>query len=101
MQAFDIPFEITGTKRIYAESATEAELKMMQIPSEDLAVDGERVTHDPRPVPPSISVVRRHKLPPGECKYCDEEEGHFHPPHDASSRCESGKHAHCSCDTCF
>jgi len=23
------------------------------------------------------------------------------PPHQASDRCESGKHNHCSCDTCF
>ena len=44
---------------------------------------------------------RRHKLPPGECNYCDGEKGTFHPPHDASERCESGMHAHCSCDTCF
>ena len=44
---------------------------------------------------------RRHKLPPGECKYCDGEKGTFHPPHDAADRCESGKRTHCSCDTCF
>lgn len=47
---------------------------------------------------------RRHKLPPGECKYCDRERdagSTFHPPHDASQRCESGKHSHCTCDTCF
>ena len=25
----------------------------------------------------------------------------FAPRHKASSRCESGKHAHCTCDTCF
>jgi transcription elongation factor Elf1 len=25
----------------------------------------------------------------------------FAPRHKASSRCESGKHAHCSCDFCF
>lgn len=23
------------------------------------------------------------------------------PSHNASSRCESGKHPHCTCDTCF
>ena len=44
---------------------------------------------------------RRHKLPPGECKYCDGEKGSFHPSHDASSGCESGKHNHCTCDSCF
>lgn len=25
----------------------------------------------------------------------------FAPNHTASPRCESGKHSHCSCDTCF
>lgn len=47
---------------------------------------------------------RRHKLPAGECPYCDRERANnttFHPAHDASDRCESGKHPHCSCDTCF
>lgn len=48
--------------------------------------------------------VRRHRAPPGECKTCDEQRAKndgFHPPHDASPRCESGKHTHCACDTCF
>ena len=27
--------------------------------------------------------------------------GALAPPHDASPRCESGKHPHCSCDICF
>ena len=47
---------------------------------------------------------RRHKLPPGECKTCDRERwlsNEFHPSHDATERCKSGKHNHCSCDTCF
>lgn len=47
---------------------------------------------------------KRHKAPPGECTTCDRERAQgndFHPSHDASDRCESGKHAHCSCDTCF
>jgi len=50
------------------------------------------------------SKERRHQVPPGECKICDSERAannKFHPPHDASSRCESGKHSHCSCDVCF
>lgn len=25
----------------------------------------------------------------------------FGPRHDPSPRCESGKHPHCTCDTCF
>jgi hypothetical protein len=44
---------------------------------------------------------RRHKLTAGKCKSCDGETNDFHPPHDASNRCESGKRSHCSCDTCF
>jgi hypothetical protein len=47
---------------------------------------------------------RRHKLPPGECPYCDREREQgvsFHPSHDASESCKSGKHPHCTCDSCF
>lgn len=54
--------------------------------------------------PVLIPQPRRHKAPPGECKYCDDMRfagEDFHPSHDASSRCESGKHNHCTCDTCF
>lgn len=53
---------------------------------------------DQRPQP------RRHKLPPGECPSCERERAagtDFHPPHDASPRCQSGGWAHCSCDICF
>lgn len=48
--------------------------------------------------------ARRHKLEPGQCAYCDRERAagvSFHPPHDAGPFCESGKHAHCTCDACF
>ena len=48
--------------------------------------------------------ARRHKAPHGECKLCDQERAansDFHPPHDASPRCESGGYTHCSCGTCF
>lgn len=27
--------------------------------------------------------------------------GPFAPPHKPSERCRSGKHPHCTCDTCF
>lgn len=38
----------------------------------------------------------------GECAYCDRNRhDNMMPPHDASSRCESGKHNHCTCDICF
>lgn len=56
-----------------------------------LNIDGDRV----------VSVGRRSEAPVGECKYCDENRGQFKPPHDASQNCQSGKHPHCSCDTCF
>lgn len=36
------------------------------------------------------------------CAYCERNKGDsMMPSHDASSRCESGKHNHCACDTCF
>lgn len=52
---------------------------------------------------------RRQKAPPGECKTCDKERAEeaetgraaFHPPHDPSPRCGSGKRNHCSCGVCF
>ncbi len=46
---------------------------------------------------------RRRLSTVGECAYCDAERNGsgFHPSHDASDRCESGKHNHCTCDTCF
>jgi hypothetical protein len=46
----------------------------------------------------------RHKAPEGECAYCDAERAknnEYHPHHDASPRCESGKRPHCTCDTCW
>ena len=44
---------------------------------------------------------RRYRVP--GCSTCDRDpEGKaLMPPHDASDDCESGKHEHCSCDTCF
>lgn len=48
--------------------------------------------------------LRRLRLQLGECKFCDEmraEGTSFHPPHDASSHCKSGKPAHCTCDVCW
>lgn len=47
---------------------------------------------------------RRYLLEPGECPYCDrlrDEKAYLYPPHDASQNCRSGKHSHCTCDTCF
>jgi hypothetical protein len=64
------------------------------------------LTADHLALPADRAKVRRHKAAPGECVTCDREreigdKNQFHPSHDASPRCESGKHAHCSCDTCF
>lgn len=43
-----------------------------------------------------------HKMPRGECKFCDAHgDNDMMPSHDASPRCESGKRNHCTCDTCF
>lgn len=52
----------------------------------------------------SASAIKRHKAPQGECGYCDQlraDGSNFHPSHDASDSCESGKHNHCTCDMCF
>ena len=49
-------------------------------------------------------LSRRHKAGKGECKSCDEfrAEGlEFHPSHDASLACQSGRRPHCTCDECF
>jgi len=46
----------------------------------------------------------RHLAPEGECSECDRYRANgisFHPSHTASSSCESGKRAHCTCDACF
>lgn len=43
--------------------------------------------------------TRRHTAP--GCPTCERETTDFHPPHDASPRCESGGREHCSCDVCF
>lgn len=52
--------------------------------------------HDP------AKPMRRHWCQPGECAYCDTyREDSMMPYHDASSRCESGKQTHCTCDTCY
>ncbi len=54
----------------------------------------------PQPIP-ADRPVRRFWVEEG-CPSCAREvKGGFFPPHDASSRCESGKRSHCTCDTCF
>jgi len=45
----------------------------------------------------AIRVTRE----PG-CEYCAKHrDDPMMPPHQASSRCESGKRSHCTCDTCW
>jgi hypothetical protein len=44
---------------------------------------------------------RRSRLPPGECKYCDQLGDGMGPAHDASDGCASGRRDHCTCDGCF
>jgi hypothetical protein len=45
---------------------------------------------------------RHSRLGPGLCAYCDAHRSDtMMPPHDASRFCESGRHAHCTCDTCY
>jgi hypothetical protein len=45
---------------------------------------------------------RRHRVPVGECVACDRERDvDFSPYHDASTNCQSGRRAHCTCDTCW
>lgn len=47
---------------------------------------------------------RIHKVPKGECAYCDRErdrQSDFHPPHEPMHFCRSGRRPHCSCDSCF
>lgn len=53
---------------------------------------------------PNHKIKRLHQVDDGACAYCDREKAAantFHPPHDASENCQSGKRKHCSCDTCF
>jgi len=60
---------------------------------------------------PYTDLVRMEKAgvlaPEGECKTCEERRNSviptigIWPNHIASKWCESGKHAHCSCDRCF
>ena len=47
-------------------------------------------------------AIKRYRRPRGECPYCDEHgDSMMMPSHTPSSRCESGKHPHCTCDACF
>lgn len=45
-----------------------------------------------------------HLAPEGECSYCDRARATndtMAPPHNASTRCQSGSHNHCTCDRCY
>jgi hypothetical protein len=45
---FEFPYEITGKKIIRAESEADARLKFLAIPVEDLAVEGELESYEPK-----------------------------------------------------
>lgn len=54
-------------------------------------------------------LEREGRLDPN-CRGCAEHYRHYHagkteppfaPPHKASETCRSGKHNHCTCDSCF
>jgi hypothetical protein len=64
--------------------------------------DGYRVL-DEDPDHPSLGLVSTKRVTRDEsCPYCQlHQPGAMYPPHDASPRCESGGHPHCTCDTCF
>ena len=47
----------------------------------------------------NVRKPKRHEVE--GCAYCERYKGQMHPSHDASARCESGKHEHCTCDVCF
>lgn len=54
------------------------------------------------PTPHLFEKVREHLV--AGCTTCDRirrEHGGHGPSHDPSARCGSGKHTHCTCDTCF
>lgn len=65
---------------------------------EDAAVAEHPAPKDTRP---ATDYQRRTRI--AGCSECDlvQRHGGFGPPHDASPRCESGKHEHCTCDGCF
>jgi len=51
-----------------------------------------------------LRAAEARMAPKGECVSCDSarENGEtFFPSHTASTRCRSGSHNHCTCDTCF
>ena len=62
----------------------------------------ERQPRQDKPIPIPKHQMRRSRV--DDCTFCQKliaEGTSFAPPHDPSYGCESGKHTHCSCDTCF
>ena len=52
--------------------------------------------------PARVEAAHAYRRPHGECAYCDDYgDDPMMPSHDASPRCESGRHPHCTCDTCY
>ena len=94
--------------------ATEFHVASEKTAARVLEIEGNSMSEPTRPEMPADLVAavealrgpggRRHKMPPGECAFCDREReagSSFHPSHDATDHCQSGKHDHCTCDSCF
>lgn len=59
------------------------------------------ITRGERPLPPPDAVATADARKYPDCKTCQDPSQRGGPSHEPSSRCESGKRPHCSCDTCF
>lgn len=58
--------------------------------------------YEPEAEVPAAAEIKWHRLPPGECSFCDKHRNNaMMPSHTASARCESGHHRHCTCSICF
>lgn len=79
-----------------------------QMPMSDLLSDHEKSPNYVHPEEKVRELRESGRLVRG-CKSCDKATEYvlihgympFAPAHEASSRCRSGGHPHCTCDTCF
>jgi hypothetical protein len=55
----------------------------------------------PSPAAVPLAAAGDRHLRVDGCRTCELTEGRLCPPHDASTRCESGRRTHCSCEGCF
>jgi hypothetical protein len=59
-----------------------------------------RIRADHERLGPKCPCGNAEHEPCSQCEYIAANGG-FGPPHNASPKCESGRHSHCTCDTCF